>query len=416
MEENRRPAFVGPGSVGAVEGLCAGAEGARGHERTDAVTTAGLAAINAAPPVTRSASRRPAPAAVGEEFTPAKLETYRAVVFLNTGLASPLTDAQRSIVRGVLPQGRRVRRHRLGDRDRRVVAVPHQRPRHARVQPHRAADRHGQGLRPRPRRQQGAPAGLGPRRPLVQPDHERPRRLARARDRRRGPVRPAAAGPDPGRDRRRHDGRAPSRLLLQGLPGRPLVLHRARQHGRGLRRDADHPPQGRDQLGRRHERPGLQRLRRHRPAQLPADEDRIAAEPAGADRLRPAAGRPDPPDRPLGLAAPAQRGHRHDARSSPTSTTRACRARSASTPPARTGSTARRSTRTSRPTSGSTSSTRRRRSPTSSSPRARSSPRPRRPPTRRTRRRRRRRGIRTSATTSSRASSSSRMRTARGWT
>ena len=36
----------------------------------------------------------------------------------------------------------------------------------------------------------------------------------------------------------------------------------ARQHRRGLRRDDDHAPQGRDHLGRGHERPGLQRLRR----------------------------------------------------------------------------------------------------------------------------------------------------------
>ena len=85
-----------------------------------------------------------------------------------------------------------------------------------------------------------------------------------------------------------------------------------------------------------------------------------------------------------------------------------CRRRSASTPRVRTASTDRRWTRTSPPTSGSTSSTRRRRSRTSSCPRARSSRRPRRTRIRRTRRRRRPRGIRTSATTSSAASSSSR--------
>ena len=79
-----------------------------------------------------------------------------------------------------------------------------------------------------------------------------------------------------------------------------------------LRREADHAPQGRDRLGGRPERPGLQRLRRDRAAQLPADEDRHSAESAGADRLRPAAGRPHPPDGPPRHGAPARPGHGHD--------------------------------------------------------------------------------------------------------
>ena len=62
----------------------------------DAVTSAGLAAINAASAGDAFTVTAPAPAAVGAEFTPEKLETYRAVVFLNTGAASPLTDTQRS--------------------------------------------------------------------------------------------------------------------------------------------------------------------------------------------------------------------------------------------------------------------------------------------------------------------------------
>jgi PKD repeat protein len=62
----------------------------------DALTTAGLAAINAASAGDAFTVTSPAPAAVGAEFTPANLETYRAVVFLNTGVASPLTDAQRA--------------------------------------------------------------------------------------------------------------------------------------------------------------------------------------------------------------------------------------------------------------------------------------------------------------------------------
>ena len=38
----------------------------------------------------------PAPADVGAQFTPRGLDSYRAVVFLNTGIASPLNDAQRA--------------------------------------------------------------------------------------------------------------------------------------------------------------------------------------------------------------------------------------------------------------------------------------------------------------------------------
>jgi PKD repeat protein len=63
---------------------------------TDEVTTAGLAAINAASANDAFTVTAPPPAQVGAELTPEKLETYRAVVFLNTGLASPLTAAEKS--------------------------------------------------------------------------------------------------------------------------------------------------------------------------------------------------------------------------------------------------------------------------------------------------------------------------------
>ena len=76
---------------------------------------------------------------------------------------------------------------------------------------------------------------------------------------------------------------------------------------------ADDPPQGRDRLGRGRRRPGVQRLRRHRAGQLRADEDLGTAEPQRADRLRPAAGRPHPADGPHRHGAPAQPGDRDDA-------------------------------------------------------------------------------------------------------
>jgi PKD repeat protein len=62
----------------------------------DAVTTAGVAAIQAAGTTGGYTVTAPSPATVGTQFTAANLDQYRAVVFLATGLASPLNDAQRA--------------------------------------------------------------------------------------------------------------------------------------------------------------------------------------------------------------------------------------------------------------------------------------------------------------------------------
>jgi PKD repeat protein len=62
----------------------------------DALTTAGVNAITAAGAGGTYTVNAPAPAAIGAEFTPTNLDSYRTVVFLNTGIASPLTDAQRA--------------------------------------------------------------------------------------------------------------------------------------------------------------------------------------------------------------------------------------------------------------------------------------------------------------------------------
>src|SRR3954447_20495441 len=63
---------------------------------SDALTQAGINAINQAASGGDFTVDAPAPADVGALFTPAGLDAYRAVVFLNTGQASPLTDAQRA--------------------------------------------------------------------------------------------------------------------------------------------------------------------------------------------------------------------------------------------------------------------------------------------------------------------------------
>src|SRR3954452_2909466 len=62
---------------------------------SDAASTAGISAITSAVGADGVVTA-PAPADVGAQFTPANLDSYRAVVFLNTGMASPLTDAQRT--------------------------------------------------------------------------------------------------------------------------------------------------------------------------------------------------------------------------------------------------------------------------------------------------------------------------------
>src|SRR4051812_30527249 len=71
----------------------------------DAVTTAGLNAINQAASSGDFTVDAPAPADVGGEFTAAGLDQYRAVVFLNTGIASPLTDPQRAIYETYFKKG-----------------------------------------------------------------------------------------------------------------------------------------------------------------------------------------------------------------------------------------------------------------------------------------------------------------------
>src|SRR3954454_6036756 len=63
----------------------------------DALTTAGLNAINQAASEGSFTVTAPAPADFGSFFTPAGLDAFRTVVFLNTGQASPLSDAQRLI-------------------------------------------------------------------------------------------------------------------------------------------------------------------------------------------------------------------------------------------------------------------------------------------------------------------------------
>src|SRR3954452_6567291 len=71
----------------------------------DALTTAGPNAINQAASACSFTVDAPPPANVGASVTPAGLYAYRAVVFLNTGQASPLTDAQRGVYETYFKKG-----------------------------------------------------------------------------------------------------------------------------------------------------------------------------------------------------------------------------------------------------------------------------------------------------------------------
>ncbi|WP_170179122.1 ThuA domain-containing protein [Solirubrobacter pauli] len=70
----------------------------------DDLSAAGIAAIKNAAGGDFSVTA-PAPADVGGQFTAAGLDAYRAVVFLDTGQASPLTDAQRAAFEGYFKKG-----------------------------------------------------------------------------------------------------------------------------------------------------------------------------------------------------------------------------------------------------------------------------------------------------------------------
>ena len=236
-----------------------------------------------------SPSPRRRPATVGAQFTPANLEQYRAVVFLDTGLASPLTDAQRDELRGLLPEGGGFvgigsaietdaswpfLTNILGTRSSGRTA--------AQSATVKVFDRVHDAT-------QEPAAVLGPHRPLLQLLDQRPRRLARARRRSSRTRSARSRRATPRRHRRRHDGRRPPDLVVQGLPGRPLVLHRrSAPPRRPSTPSCTTHLKGAHRLGRGPERPDLQRLRRDRARNY--QQTKITAqpnlnEPIGFDQL-----------------------------------------------------------------------------------------------------------------------------------
>ena len=383
---------------------------------TDALTTAGMSAITAASAPTAS-SRRPRPAAVGAQFTPAGPGHIPRGRVPEHGHGEPADRRAARELRGVLQEGRRLRRHRLGDRDRPVLAVPDRRPRHALVGPHRVA------VAARSRSSTASTTRARTCREYWERTDNCYNFTTNVRGvshvlatRRRGPVRPAAAG------QRRSTAspaarwapttRSPSARTTRAAARSTPALGNTR--GERSTPTCTTHLKGAISWAAGQSDPvysdcGATVLKNYQ-------QTKISAPPnlQRADRLRPAPGRPHHPDRAPRRRAPAQPGDGHDARSSPTSPTRAL-------PPTQRIYTELRGRplrpggrqRTSPPTSGCTSTTRRRRSPdvklsdgsivTQTTPNTT-------PPN--TARVARRRGIRTSATSSSRASSSSRTPTA----
>ena len=264
---------------------------------TDALTTAGIAAITSAGAGGIYTVTAPAPAAVGAEFTPANLDSYRAVVFLNTGMASPLTDPQRANFEAYFRKGGGfVGIGSAIETDPSWTFLTN-------VLGTRASGRTDvqSGTVKVADRVHDASKGL--------PEYwERTDNFYNFTTNVRGVSHVlATVVEDP-------FGPQPQGNTLDGIAGgtmgadHPISFCKDYQGGRSFytglgntagsyRREPDDAPQGRDQLGRGPERPGLQRLRRDRAQELPAGQGQRAAEPARADRLRSAPGRPHHPDR-----------------------------------------------------------------------------------------------------------------------
>ena len=281
---------------------------------SDAVSTAGISAITSAVGADGVVTA-PAPADVGAQFTPANLDSYRAVVFLNTGMASPLNDAQRANFEayykkggGFVGIGSAVETDAtwsfLTQPARHPLVGPDRRRRPATV---KVVDRVHDATKNLPEYWERTEPCYNFSTNVRGVSHV----LATVVEK---PFEPAARRATCSRAspaaRWAPTTRSPSARTIQG--GRSFYTG-LRQLRRGVRRRPAEAPQGRHRLGRGSERSDLLRLRRDRAEELPAGQGHPAAEPQRADRLRSAPGRPHHPDRPSRWRAPAQPGDRHHA-------------------------------------------------------------------------------------------------------
>ena len=276
------------------------------------MSAAGIAAIQSAAASGGYTVTAPAPADVGAQFTPANLDQYNAVVFLATGLASPLNDTQRaafeayyrgggsfvgigsaietdpswtflSNVLGTRSSGRTVAQSGTVKVADRVHDASKTLPQYW------TRNDHFYNFAANVRGVSHVLATV-----VEDPFSAQPQ----------GNTLDGIDGGTMGADhpvswcKDYQDGRSFYTALGNTAAAYDAQLHRA--------------PQGRDPLGRRRGRPDLQRLRRDGAAQLPADQDQRAAERQRADRLRPAPGRADHPDRTHRHGPPARPGLGHD--------------------------------------------------------------------------------------------------------
>ena len=223
-------------------------------------------------------------------------------------------------VRELLPQRRRLPRDRLGNRDRARLAVLHRHPRDTGLRQDGRPVGDDQGRRPRSRRDRRACPQYWNRTDAWYNFTANVRGVSHVL---------ATVVEDP-------FGPQPQGQVLDGIAGgtmgadHPVVWCKDYKGGRSFYTALGNTAGSFDESAFRSQLEGaidwtagvadtrLQRLRRDRARELPADQDQRAAEPERADRLRPAPRRADHPDRPPRRHPPARparrgrRGHRDD--------------------------------------------------------------------------------------------------------
>ena len=323
-------ALVLPATASARPKAAAGGpvQGAGRDQHQDALSAAGVAAITAAAGGDYTVTA-PAPADVGAQFTPADLDKYRAVVFLNTGMASPLRTRSARTSRRT---SRRAAASSASARPSRPTRldVPDRRPRHALLGPHR---------RRSPARSRSSTASMTRARACPSTGTGRTNlynfttnvrgvshvlapssriRSGRSRRATRSTASRAARWAPTTRSPSARTTRAAARSTPRSATRRRASTPSLHTHLKGAISWAA------GQSDPAYSDCGATVLKNYQQIKVSAPPN--LNEPIGFDQLP---GRPDHPDLAPRRRAPAQPGDGHDARRSPTSPTRACRRRCA---------------------------------------------------------------------------------------